>query len=240
MRWTLLAAAAVAVLSLSGGSGGGAGPRVELVAGSLSLVNSLEGQAVFSTDNLGPGHSAGGTVTVANTGTLPGALSLAQSAPTGSALAGQLRLAVRDLTVGTTVYSGPLTGLGTVSLGTLGAGAARVYGFTATLPASAGDRGSRTRPRSPTPGRRPRPRSHPRPRLRPRLRQARAVPTCASRCACACACRAARRSPRAAGSWRSRAATRRAGSRAAPGCWGPERGWRGPDAWPPDARSPSC
>jgi hypothetical protein len=41
MRWTLLAAAAAAVLSLSGGGAGAVpGPRVELVAGTLSLQNS--------------------------------------------------------------------------------------------------------------------------------------------------------------------------------------------------------
>ncbi len=142
MRWTLLAAAAVAVLSLSGsGSYAGAGPRVELVAGSLALQNSHEGEAVFSADDIGPGHSASGTVTLSNTGTLPGTLSLTQSEPTGGPLAQQLQLVVRDLTGGTTVYSGPLTGMGTRSLGTLGAGTARVYEFTASLPASAGDAG---------------------------------------------------------------------------------------------------
>ena len=141
MRLMLVTAALVGVLSLSGGSGSAAGPRVELVAGTLAIQNSLDGQAIFSADNLGPGHAAIGTVTVSNTGTLTGALSLSQSAPTGAALAHQLQLVVRDLTGGTTVYSGPLTGLGTVSVGTLGPGAARVYGFTATLPASAADAG---------------------------------------------------------------------------------------------------
>jgi hypothetical protein len=44
---------------------------------------------------------------------------------------------VRDLSAGATVYSGSLTGMGTLGLGSLGPGVAKVYELTASLPASA-------------------------------------------------------------------------------------------------------
>src|SRR4051794_29988398 len=111
MRWTLLAAIAAGAIALVSGPapGGAAGPRVELVDGSLSLQNSLEGQAVFSADDIGPGHSASGTVTLTNAGTLPGDLTLSRSdlsdtpGPGGSPLSGQLQMLVQDLSAGTTV-----------------------------------------------------------------------------------------------------------------------------------------
>src|SRR5829696_2108372 len=52
-------------------------------------------------------------------------------------LSAQLQLSVRDVGAGTTVYSGSLTGMGTLELGSLGPGVAKVYELTASLPASA-------------------------------------------------------------------------------------------------------
>jgi hypothetical protein len=144
----LLAAALVGVVLLVAEGRPGAaepGPRVELVDGTLSLQNSLEGQAVFSAEDIAPGESAGGSVTVSNAGTLPGSLTLAESGrtdmpgPGGGALSERLQLVVQDVTSGTTVYSGRLDALGSVALGTLGPGAGRVYSFTASLPADAAD-----------------------------------------------------------------------------------------------------
>jgi hypothetical protein len=148
VRWTLLAAALVGVSLLAAeGRPGAAAPRVELVDGTLSLQNSLDGQAVFSAENIGPGDSAVGSVTVSNAGTVAGALTLSQSAssdtpgPGGAPLSERLDLVVRDATSGspTTVYSGRLDALGSLALGTLGPGAARVYSFNASLPPSAGE-----------------------------------------------------------------------------------------------------
>jgi hypothetical protein len=134
VRPTLIAAALVAALL----SVGGPGEAIELADGELLLEDSLEGQPVFSADNIGPGDSTSGNVTLSNAGTLAGQLSLSQSSTAGSALAEQLELVVQDVT-GTpaTVYSGPLSGLGSLGLGTMAPGSARVYSFTATLPASA-------------------------------------------------------------------------------------------------------
>jgi hypothetical protein len=134
VRVTLIAAALVAALL----SVGGARESIELTEGTLLLQDSLEGQPVFSAENIGPGDSTSGDVTLSNAGTLAGQLSLSQSSAAGSALAEQLELVVQDVT-GTPaiVYSGPLSGLSSLGLGTLAPGSARVYSFTATLPAGA-------------------------------------------------------------------------------------------------------
>jgi spore coat-associated protein N len=148
VRLTLLAAAVLAVLTLvqDGGERCGPGvPRLQLVDGSLSLKNSLDGQAVFSADDMAPGESAAGTVNVSNAGSMAGDLTLAGGEPLdtpgegGGLLSERLGLVVRDVTSGVTVYSGPLLGLGALRLGRLGPGAARAYSFTASLPADAGD-----------------------------------------------------------------------------------------------------
>jgi hypothetical protein len=145
MRWTLLAIAAVAGLAALSGAPprGAADARVELVDGTLSLQNSLAGQAVFEVEGLAPGHSESGMVTLSNAGTLAGDLSLAAGdvsdtpGPGGGPLSAQLQLSVRNVGAGTTVYSGSLTGMGTLALGSLGPGVAKVYELTASLPASA-------------------------------------------------------------------------------------------------------
>ena len=140
MRATLLAAAVAALLSLGVTTRSEEAPRVRLVDGTLALQNSREGQAIFSAEGLAPGGSASGSVTVANAGTLAGDLTLTQSdaEPGGVALSQTLQLVVQDVTgAPATVYSGPLSGLETLALGSLGPGAARVYSFTASLPAAA-------------------------------------------------------------------------------------------------------
>jgi hypothetical protein len=148
MRLTLLLAAALtALLLLAGGRGpgGAAVGRLQLVEGSLSLKNSLDGEAVFSAEDIAPGDSTAGTVTVSNAGSLTGDLTLTGSEPVdtpgpgGGALSERLGLVVQDVTGAppATVYVGPLDELGALPLGTLGPGASRVYRFTASLPASA-------------------------------------------------------------------------------------------------------
>ncbi|MEA2330867.1 MAG: hypothetical protein QOH58_1005 [Thermoleophilaceae bacterium] len=152
MRWTLAGAAAVGLLLLLHGSGGPAGQgqalaRVELAEGTLSLRSSIEGQAIFSADNIGPGHSASGTISVWNAGSLWGALSLSATdvvdtpGPGGGVLSQRLGLVVRDVTAvpGATVYAGPLDGLDGLPLGLLAPGGSREYSFTASLPHGVGD-----------------------------------------------------------------------------------------------------
>ena len=90
-----------------------------------------------------PGDSVTDTVTLGNTGTVPGDLSLSISnlldtpGAGGGALSGALDLAIRDVTnVGSpvTVYSGKIDALTPVTLGTLAAGASRVYEFRVSFP----------------------------------------------------------------------------------------------------------
>jgi hypothetical protein len=147
VRWTLLAAALVAVLLLWSGDRGPSGlavPHIELVDGSLSLHNSLEGRAVFTAEDVAPGDTTSGTVSVSNAGTLAGELKLLQSDPTdwpgpaGGLLSQRLELLLEDVTSGVaaTVYAGRLDGLQSLPLGTLAPGTTRVYRFTTSLPSS--------------------------------------------------------------------------------------------------------
>jgi hypothetical protein len=111
-------------------------PDLVLTAGgALRLDNSRAGAAVLSAPNLRPGDSATGSVTVANRGDRPIRLRLQSSAPRGGALA-----EVLDVTIGG-VGGGTLDQLaGCHDLGSLPAGAARTYRFTARLPRAVGNR----------------------------------------------------------------------------------------------------
>ena len=111
--------------------------------GSLTLSNDKEGAAVLSLGGMRPGDSVTDTVTLGNTGTLDGDLSLATSnlvdtpGSGGGMLSGELDLRIRDVTVPASpvvVYQGKIDALTPVALGTLTAGAARVYEFRVFFP----------------------------------------------------------------------------------------------------------
>ena len=111
--------------------------------GSLTLSNDKEGAAVLSLSGMRPGDSVTDTVTLGNTGTLDGDLSLATSnlvdtpGSGGGTLSGELDLRIRDVTVPASpvmVYQGKIDALTPVALGTLTAGAARVYEFRVFFP----------------------------------------------------------------------------------------------------------
>lgn len=146
-RLLLVAGILAAVLGWAGVArvaGGSDEPAVEILnaSGTLQVTNSGAGQAIFQAAGLAPGGSVTGTVQLSNTGTLAGDLSLAQldvqdqPGPNGGLLSSAVQLAVQDITGGSSipVFSGQLGGLGTRSLGSLGAGGSRTYRFTATLP----------------------------------------------------------------------------------------------------------
>ena len=117
---------------------------VRLASGTLSLSNSLNEAAVLSVQNLKPGESRSGQVTITNTGTLDGAFSLAQTnladtpGPYGGRLSDALQLSIEQISGGgstvSSVYSGGMSGLTSRQLGTLAAGEPRTYRFTAGLP----------------------------------------------------------------------------------------------------------
>ena len=125
-----------------GGERGAAAPALELSAdGSISLSNSDDGAAIFDLPNLGPGDGGQGEVTIANDGSLPGALALASldrgDAPGryGGTLSERLRLRLDEVSSGTAVaiYDGRLGAMPELQLGTLAAGAARTYRFAVTM-----------------------------------------------------------------------------------------------------------
>jgi hypothetical protein len=140
-------AAVVAVVAACVSAGASPPPRpaqavLSQATGDLRLSNSREGEAIFQASELAPGGSVTGTVTLSNSGTLPGDLSLQQldvsdsPGPGGGRLSGVVSLQIADVTGGSSipVFSGQLTGLGNRPLGAIGPGEARTFRFTATLP----------------------------------------------------------------------------------------------------------
>ena len=146
-RLEVLAVVVVAIcLAVLSGGQQPSRAQLQLVSGpggSLTLSNDKEGSAVLSLSGMRPGDSVMDTVTLGNTGTLDGDLSLATSnlvdtpGSGGGTLSGELDLRIRDVTVPASpvvVYQGKIDALTPVALGTLTAGAARVYEFRVFFP----------------------------------------------------------------------------------------------------------
>src|SRR6266508_1781617 len=147
LRLEVLALAVVAIcLAVLSSSSTPARADLELTSGpgdSLTLSNDKEGAAILSLDEMRPGDSVTDTVTLGNTGTVPGDLSLSTSnlldtpGAGGGALSGKLDLVLRDITnTGSPlmVFSGKIGALTPFGLGTLAAGASRVYEFRVSFP----------------------------------------------------------------------------------------------------------
>jgi hypothetical protein len=122
-----------------------AAARVSSTGGAAAVSDSLGGDAIVRADNLGPGGSTTGTVTISNAGDATGAFTLAKSGMTdvpGSGdgrLSTRLQLNVEEVGSGRQVYAGALRDLAERSLGYLGAGESRAYRFTVAFPHGAGD-----------------------------------------------------------------------------------------------------
>jgi PASTA domain len=140
----LVVAACLALLSTS--SKAPATPGLALTAGpgdTLTLSNSKEGSAILSVDFMRPGDSVTDSVTLGNTGTIPGDLMLATSnlvdtpGAGGGVLSGELDLRIRDVTAPGSpliVYDDKIDELTPVGLGALAAGDTRVYEFRVSFP----------------------------------------------------------------------------------------------------------
>ncbi|MGH9032927.1 MAG: PASTA domain-containing protein, partial [Acidimicrobiia bacterium] len=111
--------------------------------GSLTLSNSKEGSAILALDGMRPGDTVDGTLTIGNTGTVPGDLSLSTSnlvdtpGPGGGTLSDELDLVIADVTNAAspaTVYTGTIAALMPSALGTLAPGASRTYEFRVSFP----------------------------------------------------------------------------------------------------------
>jgi hypothetical protein len=147
LRLEVLALVVVAIcLAVLSSSSQPSRAELQLTSGagdSLTLSNDKEGAAVLNLGGMRPGDSVTDTVTLGNTGTVPGDLSLSTSnlldtpGAGGGALSGELDLVIRDITSPgspVTVYSGKIDALTPVALGTLAASASRVYEFRVSFP----------------------------------------------------------------------------------------------------------
>jgi Ca2+-binding RTX toxin-like protein len=117
-------------------------PRVQAAtAGSMALTDSKGEGAIFSLADIAPGVTGAGEVTIGNSGTAPGALTLASTGLSdepgryGGLLSQRLELRVDDLSSGAAreVYSGALASMPELQLGTLAAGESRTYRFLVTM-----------------------------------------------------------------------------------------------------------
>jgi hypothetical protein len=105
-------------------------------------LSSPDGQAIFRATGLAPGRSVSGTVTLLNSGSLPGDLTLQQldvadqPGPHGGRLSSVVKLSIADVSGGGSIpiFAGRLGGLGARTLGAIGPSQARTFRFTASLP----------------------------------------------------------------------------------------------------------
>lgn len=158
-------ATALAAVGLAAGSGAdftssSSNPANTFSSGTLSQTNDKANAAILSLSGMKPGSTTNGSVTITNTGTLPGAFTLSKSnlvdSKTGTGgvkLSGQLDLKVADVTgapaTPPVVYDGKVGAMGSIALdydpATVGTqqfpanGGARTYSFTVTLPSTTGD-----------------------------------------------------------------------------------------------------
>jgi hypothetical protein len=128
-------AVGVTIAAWLAGDGGGARAAIGQATGPL-VATAPADSAVLVAQNLAPGDTRAGEVTVTNAGDASGGFALSASDLTdaGAPLSGVLELAVDDVTAGRAVYAGPLAGLGTVTLGMLAQGEAHRYRFTVRFP----------------------------------------------------------------------------------------------------------
>ncbi|GGK78339.1 TasA family protein [Ornithinimicrobium pekingense] len=137
----LLAAGALAVGSGATFTSASSNSISSVTAGSLSHMNDKDEQAIFTAGNIKPGDTVTGSLTLENTGTLAGTLSLTETESTNSFVPGDLRMKIVD-DKGTVVLDGEFGELvdGTKNgLGTFSPGDVREYTFTVHLPMGAGN-----------------------------------------------------------------------------------------------------
>jgi spore coat-associated protein N len=139
-RFQVLATLAGVLVALSVVVGSGASftaqsanPSNVFSAGTLAMSNTPTGMSA-TISNMVPGDSHAGTVVIKNTGTVQGHFFLEPVNIAADALnfADELQLVVAE--GATTIYTGPLSGLGQKDLGTWAAGDAHTYSFTVSFP----------------------------------------------------------------------------------------------------------
>lgn len=103
-------------------------------AGTLSMSNDKAPGAILTASLMRPGDSATGTVTLSNTGDVPGQFSFTKTmVADANGLGGTLDLLIKENT--TTIYTGKLSSaMGTIALGTWQPTATHTYTFTVSWP----------------------------------------------------------------------------------------------------------
>ena len=116
-----------------------ANPGNLFASGTLKILNSDEGEALFNATNMRPGDTVQGSVSIKNDGTLSGDFTLTTSAVDSDAankLSEELNVSISE--DGTEIYDGPLADAD-LDLGSWAAGEQHSYSFDVTLPSTAGD-----------------------------------------------------------------------------------------------------
>lgn len=138
----MVAALAVVVLVAATGP---SGPELSLSGGGgpLSMMNSENG-AVLTVAGMAPGDTEVGTVTVGNTGSVPGDFTVSSTdledlpGTGGGRLSDRLQLSIAAAhpapAVDETLFSGPLSAMERIELGWLAPGDARTFRFSVTFP----------------------------------------------------------------------------------------------------------
>jgi hypothetical protein len=136
--WTLLVVLALLAFVVQSAAFSGASftaattNQASFSAGTVRLTNDHDGQVIINSTYLRPGESSPVvTVNLTNAGTLTGPLTLSVGSvtdtPASPAFFTVLHLVVVDNVSGTTLYNGPISGLGTRTLATLSPGQAHAY-----------------------------------------------------------------------------------------------------------------
>lgn len=136
----LLAAGALAVGSGATFASDSSNTISAVTSGTLTQSNSKQGQAIFNLTNIKPGDTVNGSLTITNTGSLPAAFSLTETASTNGFSGEYLQLVITNTTTGSQVYSGTFGGLEDGlknELGVVQPAAANAYTFSVTLDQSA-------------------------------------------------------------------------------------------------------
>jgi spore coat-associated protein N len=141
-------AAAMSALAITPGTFGGftsatSNPGNSVSSGTLTMTNSANNAAVVTAttglalNNLKPGDTASGSVTITNSGTLPADMTLSISNASNTFPGSTMNLLIKDGT--TTVYNGNVANTASpIALGaTWAAGDAHTYNVTLTFASSA-------------------------------------------------------------------------------------------------------
>ena len=108
---TLLAAAAIAVGSGATFTSSSANTVSAVTSGTLTHTNSKSNAAIFDLQNIKPGDTRTGDLTITNTGSLPAAFTLTEVSSTNAFAGKNLSLTITNTTTKASVYNGTFGGL---------------------------------------------------------------------------------------------------------------------------------